>query len=185
MLTAAMSLTSPAFAHSDGGSDGGLLAGLLHPLTGADHLLAMLAIGVWAAQYQGQWSRRWLMLLSFPSVMALGAIAAIAGVLMPAIEPGTAGSVAVLGLLIVFAVRMSSWFGMLAVSLFALMHGYSHGMELPADASPVMYGAGFMLATLILHAIGMAATRIAAGGSARVFGAAVAAAGAYLLAGPG
>lgn len=183
MLVAALSVTSPVFAHEGSEHAGGLAAGFLHPLMGADHILAMLAIGIWAAQCKGR--TRWLMLLAFLIVMALGAVIAMFGVWLPGIEPGIAGSVAVLGLLIAFAVRIPIWTSATVVSLFGLVHGVAHGMELPADASPALYGAGFMLATLALQAAGLVVARIGTDQATRVYGAAIAAAGAYLLAGIG
>lgn len=183
MLATAMLLTSPAFAHGGSHHAVGLADGFMHPLLGLDHLLAMLAIGVWAAQI-GR-SARWTLPLLFPMVMAVGAVIGMGAVYLPGIEPGIAGSVAVLGLLIAFAIRMPVWAGSIAVSLFALVHGFAHGLEMPAGASPVLYGAGFILATLALLAgglaIGTAATGKAAEKAMRLLGSAIAAAGAYLL----
>ncbi len=183
MLATATLLASPAFAHDGSAHTGGLTAGLLHPLMGPDHILAMLAIGIWAAQCKG--GIRWSTLFAFPIVMALGAILAISGVRLPGIESGIAGSVAVLGLLIAFAVRMPAWASAAVVSLFGLVHGVAHGMELPADASPVLFGVGFMLATLVLQAIGLKLARIGVAPVARMLGAAIAVAGGYLLVGIG
>jgi urease accessory protein len=183
VAAAAALLAFPAFAHS-GGHAFGLTAGLAHPLTGWDHLLAMLAVGVWSAHYKRP--VRWLLPLLFPVVMLLGALAGMAGVYLPGSEPGIAGSVAVLGLLIAFAVRLPAWASAVTVASFALVHGYAHGVELPWGASPLMYGAGFVIATLALHAAGLAlggmASRNAAGRVVRLAGAGMAAAGAYLLA---
>lgn len=183
MLVAAMLLSSPVFAHSGNHHSTDLAAGFMHPLLGLDHLLAMLAVGLWAARFRQP--VRWTLLLMFPAVMALGALAGMLNGYLPGIEPGVAGSVAVLGLLIAFAIRMPARVSGIAVSLFALVHGYAHGVELPAEASPALYGVGFILATLVLHltglAIGAMATGSAAGKALRLLGGAIAAAGTYLL----
>jgi urease accessory protein len=187
LLGTAILLASPAFAHSGSDHAIGLASGFMHPLLGIDHLLAMLAVGIWAAQYRQP--ARLVLPILFPAVMALGAMLGMLAVHLPGIEPGIAGSVAALGLLIAFAIRMPVWASSIAVSLFALVHGYAHGVELPEGALPVMYGAGFILATFALHVIGLAigtvATGTAAAKAVRLLGAAIAAAGAYLLVGVG
>jgi urease accessory protein len=183
VLVAATLLTPSVFAHSGSDHAIGLASGFMHPLLGLDHLLAMLAVGIWASQYQQP--ARWILPLIFPLVMALGAAAGMMAFELPGIEPGIAGSVAVLGLLIAFAIRLPVWGSSIAVSLFAMVHGYAHGVELPIGASPVMYGAGFILATFALHGIGLAVGTVANGKAAakavRLLGAAIAAAGAFLL----
>ena len=183
MLVSAMLLSSPVLAHSGNHHSTDLASGFMHPLLGLDHLLAMLAVGLWAAQFRRP--VRWTFVLLFPAVMALGALAGMVAAYLPGIEPGVAGSVAVLGLLIAFAIRMPVWVSGIAVSLFALVHGYAHGVELPAGASPVLYGAGFIIATLTLHLAGLAIGAMAAGSAAnkatRLLGGAIAAVGTYLL----
>lgn len=154
-LTLAALAMAPALAHTGGSlhAHGGFGSGFAHPLMGLDHLLAMLAVGIWAAQ-----SRRaalWVLPLVFPLAMAAGALLALNGVTLPAVEAGIAASVVVLGLLIAFAVKMPLWAGAVVVSLFALVHGHAHGAEVPAGASVWMYGAGFLLATLLLHMAGL------------------------------
>lgn len=180
---AMMLVASPAFAHGEPGHATDLAAGFMHPLMGFDHLLAMLAIGLWAAQQSRP--ALWVLPLLFPAVMVLGAAAGMSATHLPGVEPGVAGSVAILGILIAFAIRMPVWAGGIAVSLFALMHGYLHGVELPSDASPASYGAGFIIATLLLHgagiAMGIAATGKATARAMRVAGGAIAASGAFLL----
>jgi urease accessory protein len=180
----AMALSTPAaFAHNGDGHAHSLAAGLMHPMLGLDHLLAMVAIGIWAAQYSQP--VRWVLPLLFPMIMALGAFAGMTAGHLPGVEPGIAGSVAVLGLLIAFAVKLPIWASSAVVSLFALAHGFAHGVELPIDASPALYGAGFIFTTLALHAagllIGMEATRHAAKKRMRLLGAAIAAAGTYFF----
>ncbi|RJG01962.1 HupE/UreJ family protein [Noviherbaspirillum sedimenti] len=139
-------LAHPGYAH-------GVLAGVLHPLLGLDHLLAMLAVGIWAARLGGR--ARWLMPASFLVCMALAAGIGMAGIAMPLAEGGIAASVLLAGLLIASPVIMAPALGGLLVALFALAHGYAHGMEMPALASPWLYGAGFILATATLHAAGL------------------------------
>lgn len=175
-------LAVPAFAHP--GHDGaGFSAGFMHPLLGIDHLLAMIAVGIWAAQSRK--SALWVLPLAFPLMMVAGAALAVTGVNFPGVESGIAGSVAILGLLIAFAVRMPLWVATLVVSLFALVHGHAHGTELPDNASALTYGAGFVLATALLHVTGLAFSLVGdkavARNTMRVIGAGVAATGLYLF----
>ena len=124
-------------------------AGFHHPFSGLDHLLAMLAVGLWAAQNKR--SALWVLPLLFPLMMLVGALLAFAGLVVPGAETGIAASVAVLGLLIAFAVRLPLSASSALVSLFALFHGYAHGTELPHGSSAAMYGLGFVLATALLR----------------------------------
>lgn len=133
--------------------------GFLHPFTGLDHLLAMLAIGIWAAQQKQ--ARAWLIPASFPLMMVAGGALALAGILLPGIEHGIAASVLVLGLLISFAVKLPAGAGVALVSVFAMAHGYAHGQEMPANESAILYGAGFVLATALIHAAGWFANNAA------------------------
>jgi urease accessory protein len=183
VLAAAALFMTPACAHTDASHIIGLSAGFTHPFSGLDHLLAMVAVGIWAAQHRR--AALWLLPLVFPLMMAVGAFIGMTGIGSIAVETGIAGSVAVLGLLIAFAVRMPIWAGAIVVSMFALMHGYAHGLELPQHASPVLYGAGFIAATALLHLIGigmgiLGGTKIAHR-AVRVVGAVIAAVGAYML----
>jgi len=189
-LTIAALAAGSAFAHP-GHPDslmtvsGSFSAGFAHPFSGIDHLLAMLAVGLWAAQNKR--SAMWVLPLAFPLMMVVGALLAFAGLEFPAAETGIAASVAVLGLLIAFAVKMPLWSSTLVVSLFALFHGYAHGSELPHGSSAAMYGLGFVLATALLHAaglgIGLFAGKQMADKVVRIGGIGIAAVGAYLLAG--
>ena len=159
-------------------------AGFSHPFSGVDHLLAMLAVGLWAAQNKR--SAMWVLPLAFPLMMVVGALLAFSGMSIPAAESGIAASVAVLGLLIAFAVRMPLWASTVVVSLFAVFHGYAHGSELPHGSSAALYGIGFVLATALLHAaglgLGLFAGKQMADKMVRVDGIGIAAVGAYLLA---
>jgi urease accessory protein len=179
-------VVTPVFAHpGDHHALSSFSTGFAHPLFGWDHVLAMLAIGLWAAQ-----QRRplvWLLPSLFPLVMAVGALVGLSGVALPLIETGIAGSVAVLGLLIAFAVRLPTWASASLVALFAMFHGYAHGLELPQGSSFGFYGVGFIAATALLHLIGLATGLIAQsrliGNAVRVLGAGMAVTGVYLLAG--
>ena len=142
-----------AEAHTFGSQGAGLIAGLTHPFVGLDHLQAMIAVGIWAGQLGGR--AVWLIPLTFVSVMAAAATLASFGLLLPLMEPAIACSVLVLGLLIADSVRLPTSVGALLVSLFAVFHGYAHGLELPQAASPILYGAGFVLATALLHGLGI------------------------------
>ncbi|HWW99611.1 HupE/UreJ family protein [Collimonas sp.] len=174
-----------AFAHPGHPDAFGFNDGFAHPFSGLDHLLAMLAVGLWAAQNKR--SALWLLLLAFPLMMVAGALLAFAGVALPGVETGIAASVAVLGLLIAFAIRMPLWASATVVSVFAVFHGYAHGSELPHGASALWYGVGFVAATVLLHlsglTIGLVARQKMASQAVRVGGIAIAAVGGYLLSG--
>ena len=152
-LLAYVAILPVAEAHTFGSQGAGLMAGLTHPLVGLDHLLAMIAVGIWAGQLGGR--AVWLIPLTFVSVMAAAATLASFGLLLPLMEPAIACSVLVLGLLIAGSVRLPTSLGALLVGLFAVCHGYAHGLELPQAASPILYGAGFVLATALLHGLGL------------------------------
>jgi len=180
-LTAALALiAAPAFAHT-GHSVGGLVDGALHPMLGLDHLLAMVAVGLWAAQLQG---RLWLLPATFMGAMAVGAGLALAGFEMPLVETGISGSIIVLGLAVAIGKRIPAAAAMGVVVAFALFHGFAHGAEMPELASPALYGLGFLAATGALHLAGvfggLAATRLSAI-ALRAAGGAITLAGAALL----
>jgi urease accessory protein len=181
-----LALTAPALAHTGVGAHShGFAAGFLHPLMGLDHLLAMLGVGVWAAQLGKRGT--WLVPAAFVAVMIAGAGLALAGAPLPMVEFGIAGSVLMIGALIAFGTRMPVGLAMGLVGLFALFHGHAHGTELPGFAHPAVYGAGFAAATALLHVAGMgialAVRQRAAKLPFRVAGAAVAAVGGGLLLG--
>ncbi|MDD5034258.1 MAG: HupE/UreJ family protein [Methylococcaceae bacterium] len=146
-------LAPAAFAHTVGAHGAGFVAGLAHPLLGIDHLLAMLAVGLWAAQSGG--GALWRVPAAFVAAMAGGALLANNTVESSLLETAIAGSVLALGLMVGFALRLPGLSGLLAVSLFALFHGYAHGLEMPQAASPWGYGLGFLLATSSLHFAGV------------------------------
>lgn len=177
-------ISLPALAHDSVlHSMNALQDGFLHPFTGLDHLLAMLAIGIWAAQQKH--ARTWLIPASFPLMMVVGGALALAGIALPGVEHGIAASVLILGLLISFAVKLPVSAGMALVSIFAVAHGYAHGQEMPVNESAVLYGAGFVLATALIHAAGWfasnAAQKMLTSTLPRYAGVVIALAGAFFL----
>jgi len=173
---------TPAFAHT-GESAGGFLAGLAHPVFGPDHVIAMVAVGLWGA-FLGP-PAIWLLPIVFPLVMAFGGVLGILGVPLPAVETGIASSAIVLGLMVALAARPPLWVAAVLVGTFAIFHGYAHGTELPEDANAVAFSAGFVIATGLLHLTGIALGLLARWPAGRIAvrgaGAAIALAGlAYL-----
>jgi urease accessory protein len=183
---ATVGFSTAALAHVGDHSHMGFAEGLLHPFTGLDHMLAMVAVGLWASQLGGR--ALWLLPLTFPAVMALGAALGMSGVALPWVEIGIAGSVMVLGSVVALALRPSLAISIPLIGAFALLHGFSHGIELPAGASALSYGAGFIAATLVLHAVGIVtgliAGRLPVRFAARTAGGAIAVLGVVLLVTP-
>ncbi|AZZ46814.1 protein hupE [Pseudomonadaceae bacterium SI-3] len=184
LVVASALLLSPALAFAHPGHDhAGVMSGIAHPIFGFDHLLAMLAVGLWAAQQQG--SARWALPLTFVATMLFGGLFGFTGMHLPLMETGIAGSVLALGLLVALAVRPPLAVAAGLTALFALSHGVAHGLELPALSSPWGYAAGFVAATAALHGIGYAVARNLpqlAMPLVRIAGAASALVGAWLLA---
>lgn len=145
---------SEATAHDGSGLAGGFTSGFLHPLSGLDHALAMVAVGLWGAIL----GRPLIVSLPtvFPIMMAVGGAAGMAGLPMPPVELGIAVSVVTLGLLVMLTVRARILLACAIVAIFALFHGYAHGLELPSAANPVGYSVGFVLCTGLLHVLGIA-----------------------------
>lgn len=179
----ALAVATPALAHGDEGLAGGFLTGFLHPLSGPDHLLAMVAVGLWGA-FLG---RPLLVLLPmlFPAVMAIGGAIGMAGVPFPPVELGIALSVLVLGGAIALGWRAPVAVAAILVTLFALFHGYAHGNELPSIADPIAYSVGFVVATGLLHVagilLGFLNARAAGVKATRAIGALIALSGVYFL----
>ncbi len=142
-----------AEAHAGTGLPGGFASGFLHPLSGSDHLLAMVSVGLWGA-FLGR-PLIYVLPVIFPAVMAGGAVIGMVGVPLPPVETGIALSVLVLGACIALAIKAPVWAAALIVAIFALFHGYAHGKELPSAADPVAYSAGFVLGTGLLHVLGI------------------------------
>jgi urease accessory protein len=145
--------STPAFAHTISGQAKGFVTGFLHPLSGLDHVLAMVAVGIWGAQLRRP--AIWILPVAFPLVMSFGGLLGIRGVPLPGVEIGVAASAIVLGIVIAFELRPPLWIAALIVSVFAVFHGHAHGTELPKAASPLTYALGFVLATGLLHVSGI------------------------------
>jgi urease accessory protein len=144
-----------AWAHPGAaGHTHGFAYGFAHPFSGIDHILAMVAVGLFAAHLGGR--ALWLVPLSFVSVMALAGAAGAAGVALPFAEIGIALSVIVLGLAVAFQLSVPTLAAMALVGFFAIFHGHAHGAEMPVSVSGLFYGLGFVAATAALHAIGIA-----------------------------
>lgn len=149
-----MLFPTPAAAHDESGLAGGFVSGFLHPLSGLDHALAMIAVGLWGAIL----GRPLVVVLPiiFPMAMAFGGALGIAQLPMPPVEFGIAVSVLALGLMVMMAVRAPVIIAAAVVAAFALFHGYAHGQEAPSVADPIGYSAGFVLCTGLLHLVGIA-----------------------------
>lgn len=176
-------LSTAVLAHPGHGVYG-LGAGLAHPFTGLDHLLAMFAVGLWAAQSHQQRMAIWALPATFMLALVGGATIALGGLNMPWAEQGIAASVLALGLLVALAVRVPAALSILVTAGFGAAHGYAHGAEMPAAASPLLYAAGFLAATACLHlagvALGIASKRTSL--LLRIVGSLIATAGAGMLA---
>lgn len=183
VLAALLLVSGPAAAHTEVGVPGGLLSGFLHPLTGLDHLVAMVAVGLWGAQLGKPGI--WVLPICFPAVMALGGVLGILGVPLPATELVVALSALVLGFAVAMALRVPFWAAAAVVGVFAVFHGYAHGAEMPGAANALAYGVGFVVATGTLHAAGIligVLTRWPTGAQAvRALGAAIAGLGGVFL----
>ncbi len=172
-----------AFAHQVGGEASGLIGGLKHPISGWDHVLAMVAVGLWGAQL-GQ-PAVWLLPVTFPMVMAFGGMLALIGVPLPGSEIGIAVSAIALGFVVAREARPPLGVAAVLVGFFAIFHGHAHGSELPAGANGLLYSIGFVVATGCLHVTGIAIGLIHRWPVGRVAlraaGAAVALAGIFFL----
>jgi urease accessory protein len=144
--------TAPAFAHLDPSHNGSFLAGVSHPPFGLDHILVMVAVGLWAAMIGGR--ALWIVPAAFVGTMAAGYFLSLIGVSLPFVEPVILASVVALGLLVAAAVKLPVAAGAVLVGLFALFHGHAHGGELGV-ASALPFGIGFAVATALLHAAGI------------------------------
>jgi urease accessory protein len=153
-LTTVLSWAAPAAAHVPAADPGGFLTGLGHPVSGLDHVLAMIAVGLWGAQLGAP--ALWLLPLTFPIVMAAGGMAGLLGVSLPGVEIGIAASALLLGLAVMFALRPPLLAAICLVALFGVWHGHAHGTELPAGQSALLYSMGFVMATGGLHGAGIA-----------------------------
>jgi urease accessory protein len=143
-----------ALAHTGGGVSGGFFSGFMHPILGWDHVIAMVAVGLWGA-FLGM-PAIWVLPVVFPLVMAFGGALGVLGVPVPGIETGIALSAIVLGAMVAFCVRPPLWVAAVIVGAFAIFHGHAHGTELPDAANPLAYSFGFVIATGMLHVSGIA-----------------------------
>jgi urease accessory protein len=168
----------PTMAYAHPGHAGGWSQGLAHPFSGLDHLCAMVAVGLWAAQLGGR--AVWLMPLSFVAVMALGGLLGMTGITVPFAEAGIVTSLLVLGVLIAAAVRLPLALSAIIAGVFALFHGYAHGAGMSPGASAFAYALGFISASALLHLSGFTFGMLARAQLLRFAGAAVAMTGGYL-----
>jgi len=153
VLSGYLVFTTSAHAHMQQGQAVSFLTGLEHPWSGLDHILAMIAVGLWGAQLGNP--AIWILPITFPLVMSLGAMMGLLGIPLPGIEIGIATSAVVLGIMILGEVRPKLIVSVIIVGCFAIFHGHAHGTELPAGQSGLLYSMGFVLATGFLHAIGI------------------------------
>ncbi|TIQ37801.1 MAG: HupE/UreJ family protein [Mesorhizobium sp.] len=174
LLAAAM----PAYAHVGIGTTSSFAAGFTHPLSGLDHMTAMIAVGLWAAMKGGK--AVWAWPLAFVGLMLVGGALGMLQVPVPFVEPGILASVVALGLVVALAIDLPVSAGVALIGLFALFHGHAHGTEVPRNAGGLEYMAGFAAATALLHVLGIAAALglgLRFRGLARAAGAACAAVG--------
>ena len=182
-VVVALIAPSAAEAHAESGQALGFVTGFLHPLSGLDHIAAMVAVGLWGAQLGVP--ALWVLPVTFPLVMAFGGFLALIGMPLPGAEIGIAASALVLGLMVMAAARPPLWVAAVLVGIFAIFHGHAHGSELGQDANAVLFSVGFVVATGLLHLCGIAIGTLQRwrGGrvALRLAGAGIAAAGPVFL----
>lgn len=154
LVAACLLVALPAWAHEGGGQAAGFLSGILHPVSGLDHVLAMVAVGLWGAQLGAP--AIWLLPVAFPLVMAFGGFLGLMGVPLPGVEIGIALSAVLLGVMVATQSKPPLGAAVALVGFFAVFHGHAHGTELPEGASGLLYSVGFVIATGLLHATGIA-----------------------------
>lgn len=178
-------IATPVMAHTEEGIVGGFISGFLHPIYGPDHVVAMVAVGMWGAFLRQP--AIWVLPVTFPLVMAFGGALGVIGLPLPYVEVGIALSAIVLGLMVVLAARPPLWIAALLVAVFAIFHGHAHGAELPEASNPLTYAIGFVLATGLMHLVGIAfgtLTKTRNGSYVvRAVGALISASGVYFLTG--
>jgi urease accessory protein len=181
----ALACALPAWGHVREGQTQGFLTGLAHPLSGLDHMLAMIAVGLWGAQLGPP--ALWLLPVTFPLVMSIGGFFAQVGIRVPAVEAGVALSALLLGLMVAFEAKPKLPLAACLVAAFAIFHGHAHGAELPPDQSGLTYSIGFVMSTGCLHLVGITIGFVykwrAGQFAVRLIGAGVAIAGAIFLSG--
>ena len=154
LFAAGMAIAGPAVGHEQQGQAAGFITGLLHPVSGLDHVLAMVAVGLWGAQLGAP--AVWLLPVTFPLMMAFGGFLGLVGIPLPGVEIGIATSAILLGAMVALHARPPLALAALLVAFFAVFHGHAHGTELPPGQSGLMYSVGFVVATGLLHAVGIA-----------------------------
>lgn len=142
-----------AWAHVESGQAGGLMSGLLHPISGLDHVVAMIAVGLWGAQLG--MPALWILPVAFPILMAAGGMLGLFGVPVPGVEIGIALSAVVLGAMVLGRVRPPLAVAVVVVAFFAIFHGHAHGTELESGQNALLYSLGFVIATGLLHGVGI------------------------------
>jgi len=152
-IVVAISASPLSLAAHEGGSAAGLFAGLFHPVSGLDHVLAMVAVGIWGAQLGAP--AIWVLPVTFPMVMAFGGMAALLGLGLPGVELGIGLSALLLGAMVAFEQRPDLRVAIGLVGFFAVFHGHAHGTELPEGQSGLFYSIGFVVSTGLLHALGI------------------------------
>jgi len=153
-LLAGVTMADIAAAHEQTDIGGGLVSGFLHPITGFDHLVAMVAVGLWGAQLGAP--AIWVLPITFPLVMAVGGVLGVLGVPLPAPQIAISLSALLLGMVVALRLRLPLAAAASMVADFAVFHGHAHGVELPKAADPMAYGVGFVVATGLLHLSGIA-----------------------------
>jgi len=164
-LALVLGVSGTAQAHTGVEHAFSFASGFRHPWSGLDHMLAMVAVGLWAGLNGGR--ALWMWPAAFVGMMVLGGSLGMAGMALPLVEPGILASVVVLGLLVLAAAQLPVVAGAALVAVFALLHGHAHGAELPGAAAAATYAAGFAIATALLHALGLGVTWLAGSESGR------------------
>jgi urease accessory protein len=149
----AFGLSVNAYGHEGEGSAGGVISGMSHPVSGLDHVVAMVAVGVWGAQLGKP--AIWLLPVAFPMVMAIGGFLGLIGMPLPFVEIGIALSAIVLGSMVLAEAKPPIGVALAIVAVFAVFHGHAHGTELPENESGLLYSIGFVVCTGLLHAVGI------------------------------
>jgi urease accessory protein len=153
LAVVALCFSQSAEAHVQKGEAIGFLTGLRHPISGLDHVLAMISVGLWGAQFGPP--AVWVLPVAFPMVMALGGMMGLMGIPLPGTEYGIAASMILLGAAVLFNWKPALWVAGLLVAFFAIFHGHAHGTELPPGQSGLLYSMGFVCATGLLHGVGI------------------------------
>jgi urease accessory protein len=183
LLSSLLLLAQAAEAHVNKGEAIGFLSGLKHPISGLDHIVAMIAVGLWGAQLGAP--AIWMLPVAFPLVMAMGGMLGLLGVPLPGVEFGIAASAILLGATVLMELRPPLALAAALVGFFAVFHGYAHGSELPSGQSGLLYSIGFVVATGCLHGVGITIGVIHRWGwgqrAIRATGAAIALVGVFFL----